>query len=158
VSLRGALNPCNEKIENWRYEMKKILVCYDGSEWSKKALSEAINLSKKFDSHITVLSVVPQVCFLEIGIDCATVESIFKAETEGNLNVAKKILKEEGVKGETLLLEGTPADVIVDHARDNNYDLIVIGSKGKDATERTLFGSVTLKVASNAAQSVLIVR
>jgi len=59
------------------------------------------------------------------------VESIFKAETEGNLNVAKKILKEEGVKGETMLLEGAPADVIVDYARNNNYDLIVIGSRVK---------------------------
>ncbi|MDI1471594.1 MAG: universal stress protein [Thermodesulfovibrio sp.] len=138
--------------------MQKILVCFDGSEWSKKALEQAIEIAQKFDSHITVLSVVPKVCFLEIGIDCATVEAIFKAETEGNLNSAKKIMNEKGVRGETLILEGTPADVIVDYAKDNKIDLIVIGSKGKNATERTLFGSVTQKVAVNATQSVLIVR
>ncbi|WP_353684737.1 universal stress protein [Thermodesulfovibrio sp. 3907-1M] len=136
--------------------MEKILVCFDGSEWSKKALEEAIKLAQKFGSQITVLSVVPKVCFLEIGIDCATVESIFKAEVEGNLRRAQEILNERGMKGETVILEGTPADVIVDYA--NNYDLIVIGSKGKDATERTLFGSVTQKVAANATKSVLIVR
>ncbi len=137
--------------------MEKILVCFDGSEWSKKALNEAINLAEKFGSHITVLSVVPKVCFLEIGVDCATVEGIFKAEVEGNLKAAEKILEERGVRGETLILEGSPADVIVDYAK-NNFSLIVIGSKGKDATERTLFGSVTQKVAVNATKSVLIVR
>ncbi len=137
--------------------MKRILVCFDGSEWSQRALNEAINLAQKFDSHITVLSVIPKVCFLEVGVDCATVEAIFKAEMEGNLNRARQILEEKGVKGETIILEGTPADVIVDYSK-NAFDLIVLGSKGKDATERTLFGSVTQRVAANATQSVLIVR
>lgn len=137
--------------------MQKILVCFDGSEWSKKALNEAIKLAQKFGSQITVISVVPKVCFLEIGVDCATVEGIFKAEFEGNLKKAQEILNEKGVKGETIILEGSPADVIVDYAK-NGYDLIVIGSKGKDATERTLFGSVTQKVAANATQSALIIR
>lgn len=136
--------------------MEKILVGFDGSEWSKKALEEAIKIAQKFGSQITVLSVVPKVCFLEIGVDCATVESIFKAEVEGNLRRAQEILNEKGVKGQTVILEGNPADVIVDYA--NNYDLVVMGSKGKDATERTLFGSVTQKVAANATKSVLIVR
>lgn len=137
--------------------MEKILVCFDGSEWSKRALNEAIRIAQKFNSQITVLSVVPKVCFLEIGVDCATVEGIFKAEVEGNLKKAQEILEEKGVKGDTIILEGTPADVIVDYAK-NNFDLIVIGSKGKDATERTLFGSVTQKVAANATKSVLIIR
>lgn len=136
--------------------MEKILVGFDGSEWSRKALEEAIKIAQKFGSHITVVSVVPKVCFLEIGVDCATVEGIFKAEVEGNLRRAQEILNEKGVKGETVILEGNPADVIVDYA--SNYDLVVMGSKGKDATERTLFGSVTQKVAANATKSVLIVR
>ncbi|GAQ95389.1 nucleotide-binding universal stress protein, UspA family [Thermodesulfovibrio aggregans] len=136
--------------------MERILVCFDGSDWSKRALEKAIEIAQKFGSHITVLSVVPKVCFLEIGVDCATVEGIFKAEFEGNLKRAQQILEEKGVKGETVILEGIPADVIVDFA--TNFDLIVMGSKGKDATERTLFGSVTQKVAANATKSVLIVR
>ncbi|MEN2994902.1 MAG: universal stress protein, partial [Thermodesulfovibrio sp.] len=98
------------------------------------------------------------VCFLEMGIDCATVESIFKAEVEGNLKKAEDILKEKGVRGQTVILEGNPADVIVDYAKDNNIDLIVIGTKGKDATERTLFGSVSQKVTAHAGCSVLVVK
>ncbi|MCX8031374.1 MAG: universal stress protein [Thermodesulfovibrionales bacterium] len=138
--------------------MKKILVCFDGSEWSMKALDETINIAQKFGSEITVLSIVPKVCFLEIGIDCATVEAIFKTEAEGNLKKAEEILNRKEVKGQTLVLEGSPADVIVEFAKDNKINLVVIGSKGKDATERTLFGSVTQKVTANANCSVLVVR
>lgn len=138
--------------------MEKILVCFDGSEWSKKALNEAIRIAQKFNSQITVLSVVPKVCFLEIGVDCATVEGIFKAEVEGNLKKAQEILEEKGVRGDTIILEGTPADVIVDYAKNNNISLIVIGSKGKDVTERTIFGSVAQKVTANSGCSVLVIK
>lgn len=54
------------------------------------------------------------------------------------------------MKGETIILEGSPADVIVDYAK-NGYDLIVIGSKGKDATERTL-----LEVSHKKWQQMLL--
>ncbi|MCX8033966.1 MAG: universal stress protein [Thermodesulfovibrio sp.] len=138
--------------------MEKILVCFDGSEWSKKALNEAIKIAQKFNSKITVLSVVPKVCFLETGVDCATVEGIFRAETEGNLSKAEEILKGKEVKGNTLILEGNPSEVIVEYAKNNHIDLIVIGTKGKDATERTLFGSVTQKVTANAGCSVLVIK
>lgn len=55
-------------------------------------------------------------------------------------------------------MEGPTADVIVDYAKNNNISLIVIGSKGKDVTERTLFGSVAQKVTANAGCSVLVIR
>lgn len=138
--------------------MKKILVCFDGSEWSKKALDEAISLSEKFGSEITVLTVVPAMCFLDAGVDCDTVMGILRAEAEGNLKQAENILNEKGVRGQKLILEGNPADQIVDFAKNNGIDLIVMGSKGKDATERTLFGSISLKVTANANCSVLLVR
>lgn len=138
--------------------MEKILVCFDGSEWSKKALNEAIKIAQKFGSHITVLSVVPKVCFLETGIDCTTVEAIFRAEVEGNLKIAEEILKEKEVRGQTLILDGNPADAIVEYAKNKGFDLIVIGSKGKDFTERTLFGSVAQKVTANSGCSVLVIK
>lgn len=138
--------------------MKKFLVCFDGSEWSKKGLNEAITLAEKIGGEITVLSVVPVLCFLESGVDCNTVTDLFRVEAEGNLRQAEDILNERGVRGEKLILEGNPADVIVDFAENNNFDFIVIGSKGKNATERTLFGSVTQKVAAHATKSVLIIR
>ncbi|MCS7149439.1 MAG: universal stress protein [Caldimicrobium sp.] len=138
--------------------MDNILVAHDGSASAKKALLEAISLAEKTGAKITVISVVPVICFAEAGIDCETVMNIYRAEASGILEAVRAILKERGLEAQTIILEGNPADVIVDFARDNNISLIVVGSTGKDATQRTLLGSVSSKIAVNAPCSVLIVR
>lgn len=138
--------------------MKKILVAHDGSDASDRAMLEAASIAEKFGSSLTVVSVVPNLCFTEIGTDCETVMNLFRAEVSGIMEGVKDFLKEKAIDAQTLILEGSPADVIVDYAKDNSMDLIVVGSTGKDATQRTMLGSVSSKVALNAPCSVLIVR
>jgi nucleotide-binding universal stress UspA family protein len=70
----------------------------------------------------------------------------------------KSLLNDKGIDAEVVILEGSPADVIVDYARDIGMDLVVVGSTGKQATERTVLGSVSSRVAANAPCSVLVVR
>ncbi len=138
--------------------MKKILAAHDGSDAADRAMFEAITISQKFGSNLTIVSVIPNLCFTEIGTDCETIRNLYKAEVEGILDGIKDILREKDIDAETVMLEGNPADKIVDYAKSNDMDLIVIGSTGKDATERTLLGSVSSRVAANASCSVLIVR
>ena len=138
--------------------MKKILVAHDGSTASNKALLEAVALARKFGAALTVASVIPKLCFLGVGLDCATVEQVYRAETEGVLEGIKALLKEKGVGGETIILEGSPGDVIVDYAKSMGADMIVVGSTGKHATERTFFGSVSSKIVTNAPCSVVVAK
>jgi len=138
--------------------MKKILVAHDGSDTADRALFKAAMIAQRFGANLTVISVIPNLCFTEIGTDCETVTQLYRAETEGAMEGVKDLLKEKGIEAETIVLEGSPADVIVDHARGMGMDLVVIGSTGKQATERTLLGSVSTKVAANAPCSVLVVR
>ena len=138
--------------------MKKVLVAHDGSDASDKALLEAAGIAQKFGSKLTVISVVPNLCFSEIGADCDTVTRLYRAEIEGVMEGVKILLKEKGIEAETIILEGNPADVVVDHAKGMGMNLIVVGSKGKQATERTVLGSVSSKVVANAPCSVLVVR
>ena len=138
--------------------MKKILIAHDGSDAADTALMEAISIAGLYGTGLTVLSVVPNLCFTEIGIDCDTVGKLYRAEIEGAMEGINSLLQEKGVKAETLILEGNPAEVIVDHARAMGVDLVVVGSTGKQATERTLVGSVTSRVIANAPCSVLVVK
>jgi len=138
--------------------MKKIIVAHDGSDASDRALFKASAIAEKFDSELTVVSAVPNLCFTEIGIDCNTVNSLYRAEVEGIMLGLVELMKDKGIKAETLIIEGTPADVIVDHAKSTGADLIVVGSTGKHATERTILGSVSSKIAANAPCAVLIVK
>ncbi len=138
--------------------MKKILIAHDGSDAADRALLEAVAIGEKFGAKLTVISVVPNLCFSEIGTDCDTVTKLYRAEIEGAMEGVNALLKERGIEAETIILEGSPADVIVDHAKGMGMDLIVVGSTGKQATERTILGSVSSKVVANAPCSVLVVR
>jgi nucleotide-binding universal stress UspA family protein len=138
--------------------MKKILAAHDGSDAADKALLEAAAIAQKFGSKLTIISVVPNLCFSEIGADCDTVTKLYRAEVEGAMEGVQALLKEKGIEAETIILEGNPADVIVDHAKGMGISLIVVGSTGKQATERTILGSVSSKVVANAPCSVLVVR
>lgn len=139
--------------------MEKILVAHDGSDAADKALLEAARVAGKFGSKLTVISVVPNLCFSEIGTDCSTVNSLYRAEIEGVMKGVKDLLAEKGIDAETLILEGkNAADVIVDHAKGMDMSLIVVGSTGKQATGRTILGSVSSRVVANAPCSVLVVR
>ena len=138
--------------------MKKILVAHDGSDHADRALLEAAELARNFKASLTVISVVPNLCFSEIGIDCDTVSRLYRAEIEGAMEGVKTLLAEKGIVAETMVLEGKPADVICDHATHTGNDLVVVGSSGKQATERAVIGSVSSRVVAYAPCSVLVVR
>jgi nucleotide-binding universal stress UspA family protein len=138
--------------------IKKILVAHDGSKAAEKSLLEAAVIAQKFGAELIIISVVPNLCFSEIGVDCDTVTRLYRAEIEGSMKGIKTLLGEKGITAETIILEGRPADMIIDYAKSKGMSLIVVGSSGKQATERTILGSVSSKVVTNAPCSVLVVR
>jgi len=138
--------------------MKKILVAHDGSDAADKALLEAAGIAQKFGAGITVIAAVPNLCFTEIGVDCDTVNKLYRAEIEGVMEGVKDLMQKKGIEAEAIILEGSPADIIVDHAKGMGIDLVVVGSTGKQATERAILGSVSSKIVAHAPCSVLVVR
>ena len=70
----------------------------------------------------------------------------------------KKEAKDASVEVEALILEGHPAEEILDFAEKQDIDMIVVGSLGKTDIERFLIGSVSEKVARNTKVPVLVVR
>lgn len=138
--------------------MNKLLVAHDGSESSNRALIKAAAIATKFDAEVIVASAIPNLCFLGVPVDCNSVGQVYRSETEGILEAVKSLMDREGIRGRTVILDGSPADTILDYARDEDVDLIVVGSTGKHATARTLFGSVSSKIATNATRSVMVVR
>lgn len=65
---------------------------------------------------------------------------------------------EHGRSVETVVAVGQPSDAIVDHATENEIDLIVVGSHGRTGFSRVLLGSVAERVARQAPVPVTIVR
>lgn len=137
----------------------KILVAYDGSDGSKKALEQAIKLAKVFNASLTALWVRGSLPHYPETID--EVEEEKEAATAFIQKITREITdfsKQYSIEitGETLA--GHPAKTIVDYAKHNNVDLIVMGHRGHSGLWGNLLGHTTDKVSENAHCSVLIVR
>jgi nucleotide-binding universal stress UspA family protein len=133
--------------------MKRILVAYDGGEPAKRALETAVELAKKFDATISVVSVVPY----HPGrspMDPWDDTLIHDQELEE----ARSLLALQGVEARLLEPIGDPARTIERIARDGGFDTVVVGSRGLGALSRFLQGSVSEHVATHSETTVVVVR
>ena len=126
------------------FDKIRILVCYDGSVQSKKALAEAISVSKRFSGFIKVVNAY---------------EKDKKKEAEITINEAEQVLEKEEVTYEvSLVLSSNPAKTLGVIAKQENIGLIVIGNRGLGNTLSFLLGSVSKQIVADAHCNVLVVK
>lgn len=70
----------------------------------------------------------------------------------------EKIIQEKNVSYEVNILHGEPGPTIVSHANDQQFDLLVIGSRGLNTLQEMVLGSVSHKVVKRADCPVLVVK
>jgi nucleotide-binding universal stress UspA family protein len=134
-----------------------IVVGYDESDASKRALERAADLVKAFGSKLLVTSVAPT---LEPasgrgagGIDPTDTPEDHVEE----LKHARDYLAGVGVEADYQAAIGEPADAIVQAANQRGADLIVVGTRELGTLSRLLGQSVSDSVAHHARCDVLIV-
>ena len=140
---------------------RNILIATDGSESSRFAADSGIKLARLSGAKIQAVYVINIYAYSSIPRDPVWSESMytqFKELGRDAVSYIENMAKDEGVNVETRILEGYPAEEILNFAEEQDSDLIVLGSLGKTAIERFLIGSVSEKVVKNAKVSVLIVR
>lgn len=137
---------------------KNIVVAVDSSKNAEKAYMEAINFAKASGADLTALSVV------QLPDYTATVGEVEEAKNEGITffsKILKKVVKlgaSQGVSVKTKILVGHPAETIIKFAKQEEYDLIIMGHQGASGIKGFLLGSVSGKVLEYAACSILIVK
>ena len=137
---------------------KKILVPTDGSDFAKKAQNHALFLAKVSGAEIVALSVTENnfVNGLPLDDEVYQLNQILKEQSEENLKEFDK-LNEDDLKITHVIREGSPAKAILEVAKDEEIDLIVMGSSGKSGFDRFIMGSVADKVVNSAKCAVLVV-
>lgn len=121
-----------------------ILVATDGLEHAQQAVQFASQLAAQAGARVTVLGVAE-----EAGRDGVARRSIGDAH---------RLLDERGIEHTTRLRHGYPAEQILQEMEQGEYDLIVIGARGRSRLTRFLLGSVSYRVLEHATIPVLIVR
>jgi nucleotide-binding universal stress UspA family protein len=136
--------------------MKTIVVGYDGTEASERALGRAGELATAFGSSVIVTSVSPVMTGAAHG--GGSVDPTDPPEEhEALLERGRATLAEHGIQADTVLATGDPAEAIVELAQQRSADLIVVGTREPGFWERLLGHSVSAAVQRHARCDVLIV-
>jgi len=146
--------------------MKKMLIAYDGSDASKKAIEMVSKCANKEDE-VTLLTVVPaelsessftKMLLPTIDLSAYVKSGSFKEKAKESLNKIAKQIETEVSKVNVVAEDGDPADEILITAKKYESDIIIVGYKGYGKEGRFLLGSVTDKVVRHASVSVMVVR
>ncbi|KQL54903.1 MULTISPECIES: universal stress protein [Heyndrickxia] len=136
----------------------KILVAFDGSAASARALHHAAKLGKTVGTEkLTILHVNREIPMPEPALNI-DLDQLLDEENQEILTPAIQFLSESNVNYEVHTFHGEPAHVIINYASEHHYDVIVMGSRGKGLIKEALLGSVSNKVAHSAHCPVLIVK
>lgn len=140
-------------------KIDKILLPFDGSEYSKNAARYALDLAKMTHAHVNIVycdewrmnfTEVPESLVEQIKMNR-------KEEAAVLLKAAEGIFENQGVKYSVETITGSAGEILTRRAKSKDYDLIIMGSHGHSDIAGLFLGSVTHKVLNKIYCPVLIV-
>lgn len=153
---------------------RRILVPYDDSEYSRKALDCALGIARSFNSQLQLLNVVEEldvtprmerqyVISPKTG-ERETFQEYLKELYQNMKNDAKEMLEAQtrriGIEGVAMSIEvvlGNTASKILEYIREKEIDLVVIGTRSRSGMSKIAgFGSVARKVSEEASCPVIL--
>ena len=138
-------------------KIKKILVPLDGSKNSIRGLDMAIHVARQCHATITGLYVI-ELVKPKANEPIASLEKFFLDNASKLMNKAKTMAAKQGILFYDKVTYGDEGKRIIEVANKNNFDLIVIGSRGRSVTKEIFLGSTSNHVLHKSQKPVLIVK
>ncbi len=143
-------------------KIERILCPTDFSDFSERAYDYGLSLARHYKAELCLLHVVRPVIigYPEYAIPDSVNEFYgdLREHAEEQLREFAKVHGEGGVQATVAVEEGVATESILDFARDNSIDMIVMGTHGRRGFQRLTLGSVTERVLRSAGCPVLAVR
>jgi nucleotide-binding universal stress UspA family protein len=157
------LSPCDvlvvkKSLSETPEKFKSILLRFDGSEFSKRALHRACAIAKIEGAEITALYVVPCCEGMETFLSTGLMKENQMREAQKIAGEAKKMAMDQGMSITTEILEGDVADAIINTANRLGSDLIIGGTHAWSGIDKAIVGSIMESVIVNASCPVLVVK
>ena len=135
--------------------MNTIMVAYDDSEQSRRALERAASIAEKFGSKVLVTSIAP--LLHSSPKSAASLYHTSIGDPSEDVGRAHATLKQRGIDAETVTATGDPASAIAKLAEERGVDLVVLGTRELGTMRRLLGQSVSQAVSRRVHCDVLIV-
>jgi len=140
---------------------KKILVATDASEYSRRALKDALELAKTFGGEVELLFVMYiREAYWGYNVAYSVLVSPEEIEDAGELalEATLKGIDVGDVPIKKKVVQGYPATMILEEVQKEGIDLVVMGSHGYGLIAGSVLGSVSQRVLQQAECPVLIVK
>ncbi len=138
---------------------QKILVAYDGSEGSRRALRAGIELAKRFDAELSTISVMEHLPHYAATVgEVKEAQEEFEAFFQKLTKQARDLASLQGVELETVVKPGHEVETIVTYAKEGSFDLLLIGFVGHSNIWGWVMGSTTQNLSRLAPCTVMIVK
>lgn len=141
---------------------RNILCPTDFSEASNAALTHAEDLARRLDANLVLAHVVePLMAPIEYGVPSAALVGYgdaARARARIHLETAAHALRTRGVRTRVIVTAGAAAGQICDLARQEQADLVVLGTHGYTGLKHALLGSTAERVVRTCPCPVLTVR
>ncbi|MDH3191762.1 MAG: universal stress protein [Nitrosopumilus sp.] len=139
-----------------------ILVPFDGSTFSVKAFNAALDIAKKHDAKISVLTCLEKenlgAWYVDKRVNKQIIKDAKKYAMDFLSKLEKKAKESEVLLSVNVLETRSISKQIVDFAKSKKINLIVIGSHGQTGFNRFFLGSVSNAVSQSAKCPVLIIK
>ncbi len=136
--------------------VQHILVPIDFSADAETALDQAIELAKQFKARLTLMNVIYFPVAADVNLSAYYGE--VEAGAKQGMTTYEERVKAAGVSVDTVLVNGTPFREIVETAKTQQVDLIVMGTHGRTGMQHLLIGSVAERVVRLAPCPVMVTR
>lgn len=140
--------------------IKKIVLAFDSSADSEKALQWTMAFAKDNKAEVHVTSVMESVYTpsFEEAFNLTDINEFRKKDMIEKAAKTEALYKEHNIVSKSVILEGHPAEEIISYAEKINADLIVCGTRGHGGFSAVLLGSTAHKLVTYATIPVLVIK
>jgi len=140
---------------------KKIVCPIDFSEFTDEIVKYAVNITKKFNAELHLIHIIPNLNYFTPYESFLTPENLVAIEKNIEKEVEKdfeKVTKDIDMPLKKIVKTGVTFVEIIDYIKEEDIDLVVMGTHGRSGIEHILIGSVAEKVVRKSPCPVLTIR
>ena len=141
---------------------KNILVPYDGSEPANRAFRAALDIAKRDQAKLKVITFIGEAdvgaWYEDLKLDYEALKK-FKDSASKLLDGLKEMAKKEDVHIASDIIEAdSVVKKIISFVKEKKIDLVIMGSSGKGKFDRIMLGSVSRGVSEHSPCPVMIIK